>query len=54
MKPPLHVKQISTGIGIQRGLTATPGREVVFGRNEVTLQRFHAAVDQLLGEAERS
>ncbi len=43
----------ATGIGIQQGLTATPGRDVVFGRNEVTLQRFHATVDRLLGEAEQ-
>lgn len=40
----------ATGIGIQQGLTATPGRDVVFGRNELTLQRFHTSVDELLGE----
>lgn len=33
----------------QRGLEAVPGRRLVYGRNELSLQRFHRRVAELIG-----
>jgi hypothetical protein len=37
-----------TGLDIQKGLTSGANTHFTFGRNELTLQRFHGWVDRLL------
>jgi len=40
-----------TGLDIQKGLTSGANTHFTFGRNELTLQRFHGWVDRLLAES---
>ena len=41
-----------TGLDIQRGVGSGANTHFVFGRNEVTLQRFHQWVERLMSEAD--